>query len=151
MTSLALFISQSVWKLKLHLYTSQNKKERKKEMPHVNVLKIMYNFEALEFRLLFKFYCLPLQNYRGSYVRNCQRFPRSAILRKYDEDWNAHVCHLLLGMARVLVSSTRLRSVIDAQSHFVFRKGPLSEWDLAQFFVYFDQPQFERLSRSCGD
>ena len=35
------------------------------------------------------------------------------------------VCHLLLGMARVLVSSTLLRGLIDAPSHFVFRNGAL--------------------------
>ena len=53
---------------------------------------------------------------------NCRRFPKFVILRKYDEDWNTHDCHLLLEMARVWVSSTRLRRVIDVASHFVFRK-----------------------------
>ena len=31
------------------IYTSQ-----KKETPHVNFLKILYNFEALKFRLMYK-------------------------------------------------------------------------------------------------
>ena len=53
---------------------------------------------------------------------NCRRFPKFVILRKYDEDWNTHDCHLLLEMARVWVSSTRLMRVIDVAPQFVFRK-----------------------------
>ena len=53
------------------------------------------------------------------------KLSENCILRKYHEDWNAHLCHLLLGMARVLVSSTRLRSVNEM--------GPLSEEVLLNF------------------
>ena len=67
----------------------------------------------------------------------CQRFLISAILRKCDEDWNGQVCHHLLRMARVLVSSAQLRSVIDAPSHFVFRNGALKWMRPCSIFCVF--------------